>query len=283
LELSSSSNISPKELYEVKVVLECIRRFYGFDFTDYQKDSLIRRIRKYVESKDAKRISDILGELLYNPSEVNNFLQQVLVGVTEMFREPEAFKAVKKHLVPYLRTFPFTNVWHVGCSTGEEVYSMAILLKEEKLLERTQLYGTDINTEALDFANKGIYPGRLLPNYSQNYVKFEGRYTLSKYIHSHYQHFKMKEELIKHAVFSRHNLTIDGVFTEAQLICCRNVLIYFNRELQNRVLKVIYNSLGHRGYLWLGDRETLHLTEVEDLFELVDIKARLYRKKFRFT
>ena len=275
--------ITRSEEYELDLVLQVVRDMRGYDFGQYRRGTLHRQLRRLCVEHGTAHYTDLISKLIYDKSFFGEVLQLVLIGVTELFRDPVAYQRVQKALVPYLSTYAYVNIWHIGCSTGEEVYSMAILLKEAQLLQKTQLYATDLNERALDIARKGIYPMRQLAKFTHNYKTYGGQAFFSDYYHTSYDRFAINQDLRTKAVFSRHNLTSDGVFAEVQVVCCRNVLIYFNLDLQNRVLRLIYDSLDHRGYLWLGERESLHLTEVDPLFELIDRRAGLYRKKLKHT
>jgi chemotaxis protein methyltransferase CheR len=207
-------------------------------------------------------------------------LQDLSITVTEMFRDPLFYKAIREKIVPVLKTYPFIKVWHAGCATGEEAYSMAILLEEEGLYERTTIYATDFNQQALNKAKEGIFPNELIKEYTINYQLAGGKEPFSDYYTSSYDHVIMNKSLKKNIVFSNHNLVTDSVFAEVHLILCRNVLIYFERDLQNKVQKLFYDSLINGGILCLGSKEGLRFTNVYERYVELDKKQRIYKKKY---
>lgn len=269
---------SEREELEVELLLTGIQKRYGYDFSHYSPASLIRRLEKARTHAKLQRFTQLLDVLLHDEKSFDDFLKHMSVTVTEMFRDPLFYKSVRETVVPVLKTFPFVKIWHAGCATGEEAYSMALLLHEEGFLERARIYATDFNKHSLDIAEKGVYPARQLPAYTQNYQESGGRGALGEYYSAGYELAKFKDFLKERITFSYHNLVTDGVFGEMNLICCRNVLIYFDRTLQDRVLLKFAESLRHGGFLCLGSKETLEFTAVRDLFEPVDRKQRIYRK-----
>ena len=204
------------------------------------------------------------------------------VTVTEMFRDPEINKAVVDKVLPKLQTYPYLNIWNAGCATGEEAYSMAILLEEQNLLKRSQIYATDINPRSIRQAQRGIFPMKEMKNYARNYHKSGGQASLTDYCHAQYNGVKIMDRLMNKITFSVHNLAMDGVFAEMHLIICKNVLIYFNKDLQNKVLKLLSDSLCFNGFLSLGDKESLDYTAVKDQYVLIDPVARIYQKRYPF-
>lgn len=219
-----------------------------------------------------------LRTLLTNDADYfESFLIEVTVNVTEMFRDPAFYTSVREHILPYIRSYQRIKVWNAGCSTGEELYSFAILFAEEQLYDRSFFYGTDINSEVLDFAKNGIYDLKKMKLYAENYLKTGARHTLADYYTAKYDAASIKHDLKKNVLFSAHNLASDGVFNEFQVISCRNVLIYFNTDLQRKVIDLFYNSLANFGFLCLGSKETLRSTEI-GRFKVIDKKNNIYQK-----
>ncbi len=208
----------------------------------------------------------------------DRFLKYMSVTVTEMFRDPDFYRAVREKVIPVLKTFPFVKIWHAGCATGEEVYSMAILLHEENFLDRARIYATDFNKHSLAAAEAGIYPEERMPNYIANYLAGGGSRDFSDYYSAGYGLAKMKDFLKERITFSYHNLVTDGVFGEMNFIACRNVMIYFDKVLQSRVLTLFTDSLRHGGFLCLGNRETLNFSNVKNHYQAADVKQKIYRK-----
>jgi chemotaxis protein methyltransferase CheR len=260
------------------LLLEAIRRHYGYDFTNYSPQSLHRRLQQMLRFKRLNHYSELIHHVLRDPKFFDELLKQLSINVTEMFRDPEFYRAVRAHVVPVLKTYPYIKVWHAGCATGEEVYSMAILLQEESFLDRAVLYATDFNAEALDTAKKGIYSIEQMAKYEINYRRAGGTRTLAGYYHAQYGYAKLDEGLQQAITFSYHNLVSDGVFGEMNVIFCRNVLIYFNRELQNRVLRLFTDSLRFGGFLCIGKGESLQFTACAGEYEVVDREQRIFRK-----
>lgn len=266
------------DVAEIGLLLEGIRRRYGYDFSNYSFSSLHRRLRQVRDEAGCERYTELLDLVYHDGSSFDVLLRGLSITVTEMFRDPKFYAAVREHVVPNLKTYPFAKIWHAGCATGQEVYSMAILLQEENFLERVRLYGTDFNKHALDVAQKGVYPARDIDAYAANYNAAGGRAAFSDYFSAGYDLAKVKDYLKEQVTFSYHNLVTDGVFGEMNMICCRNVMIYFDRKLQDRVLRIFADSLRHGGFLCLGNKETLNFTAVQKLFEPVDARQRIYRK-----
>ena len=218
-------------------------------------------------------------EILTNREFFEVLLLDFSINVTEMFRDPIFYKYLRRELVPVLKTYPFVKIWLAGCATGEEVYSLAIILKEEGLYKRTQIYATDFNEAVLKKAKEGIYPIDCMKDYTVNYQKAGGRESFADYYTAKYDSAIIDKSLKNNIIFADHNLATDGVFGEMNLILCRNVLIYFNKILQNRVLGLFYNSLCRNGYLCLGNKESLKFSEQTDNFITIDNKGKIYRKK----
>ncbi|HEX5551974.1 MAG TPA: protein-glutamate O-methyltransferase CheR [Chitinophagaceae bacterium] len=242
---------------QVTVLLTDLLDIYGYDFTDYSKASLKRRINRLYALDHFGSFAEFRYRIRSNEAYFNRFIEQITVNVTEMFRDPPFFKALIKEVFPVLATYPFIRIWHAGCSTGEEVYSMAILLKEAGLLHKSLLYATDINPQVVKKASSGIIPVASMQQYTENYLKAGGRGEFSSYYTAGYDHVLFRKELKKHFVFSTHNLASESSFNQFQLILCRNVLIYFESALQIRVLRLFHESLEQLGYLALGSKETL--------------------------
>jgi chemotaxis protein methyltransferase CheR len=221
----------------------------------------------------------MMHTLIYDEDFFNVLLLDLSINVTEMFRDPGVYKIIRRDLVPLLKTYSFIKVWHAGCSAGQEVYSMSILLEEEGMKHRSQIYATDFNELILQQAKTGIYPLGVMKVYTNNYQQSGGTGDFSDYYTADDDHVIFRQSLKEQVLFSSHNLVTDGVFGEMNLILCRNVLIYFNRELQNRVLKLFYDSLCPGGYLCLGSKESLRFTDMENRFETVAGPEKIYRKK----
>lgn len=265
--------------FEINQLLEAILFRYGYDFRNYARASLERRVLHRVQLSGLESVSDMIPRIMHDPDFFELFLKDMSITVTEMFRDPHVFKEIRNNVCDQLRTYPRINVWLAGCATGEEVYSMAILLREEELLEKTRIYATDFNNHSLAIAQKGIYPLEKMKLFTKNYLAAGGKASFADYYSAKYDSAKIDDSLKKNITFANHNLMKDQVFAETHLLLCRNVLIYFDRELQNRVLEIFKKSLIHRGYLVLGDKETLDFTSVSDAFEAFSKRERIYRKK----
>ena len=264
---------------EIDLLLQAISRKYGYDFRNYAKASIKRRIMNVLSSSGLKTISEMQHKLLYEKEFFDTLLVKLSVNVTEMFRDPSFYKALREEVIPQLKPRPFIKIWHAGCATGEEVYSMAILLKEENLYEKSWIYATDFNEQVLKKAREGIYPIDMLKKYSYNYQRAGGAASLADYYTARYDFVIMENSLKRNIVFSDHNLVTDGVFAETDLILCRNVLIYFDAKLQNHVFKLFRDSLSEQGFLCLGSKETVKFSEYADDFEDTVGKEKIYRKK----
>ena len=267
-----------KRNIEVDLLLAGIQKRYGYDFTHYSHASLMRRLQRARAQANVNRYTELLDKLLHDAQSFDEFLKAMSVTVTSMFRDPLFYKALREKIVPVLKTFPFIKIWHAGCATGEEVYSMALMLHEEGFLARTRIYATDFNKHSLDAAEKGVYPAKNIEAYAANYLEAGGINDLSDYYSDSYELVKFKDFLKEHITFSYHNLVTDGVFGEMNLICCRNVLIYFDKTLQDRVLAKFSESLRYGAFLCLGSKESVNFTIVKPLFTPVDKKQRIYRK-----
>jgi chemotaxis protein methyltransferase CheR len=263
---------------ETDLLLEAVHRLRGFDFRDYARASLRRRIANQLHAEEVGRVSALLDRVLHDPQAMDRLLLGLSVTVSAMFRDPGFFRALRATVVPLLRTYPFVRVWQAGCSTGEEVYSLAILLEEEGLMDRCRIYATDMNDTVLDRAREGIYPLDLMKKYTQNYIRSGGTRAFSAYYTAAYDRVILRPSLRDRIVFARHNLVTDGTFNEFNLVLCRNVMIYFNRPLQSRVHRLLHASLATFGILGLGAHETLTVTEMMEYYEEVDAAHRLYRR-----
>jgi chemotaxis protein methyltransferase CheR len=266
------------EKVEIELLLEGIFRHYGFDFRSYAYASLKRRLWKRIEAEGLETISGLQQKVLHDPPTMERLLMDLSVSVTSMFRDPNFYKAFRVQVVPLLRTYPFIRVWHAGCSTGEEVYSMAILLHEEGLLDRARIYATDINEAVLRTAKAGIFPLEKMQEYTQNYLRAGGVRSFSEYYTAAYEGALFSPTLTANAVFAQHNLVTDRSFSEFTVILCRNVMIYFDRPLQNRVHQLFYESLPMYGILCVGSKESLRFSDVESCYEEINAREKIYRK-----
>ncbi|MCJ7600643.1 MAG: protein-glutamate O-methyltransferase CheR [Desulfobulbaceae bacterium] len=267
------------EEIEIDLLLEALFRLYGYDFRRYSKASITRRIRHLLGETGLGRVSEMIPELLNDKSFLEKLVYDFSITVTEMFRDPDFYRAVREQVIPYLKTYPFVKIWHAGCATGEEVYSMAIVLKEEGLYDRATIFATDFNNPALTKAKEGIYPLKDIKRYTLNYQDAGGTSSFSEYYHSQYGSVIMDQSLKKNITFANHNLVTDGTFSEMHLILCRNVLIYFTKTLQDRVLGLFNDSLIHGGFLCLGTKESIRFTDVAEAYDAIDGKTKIYQKK----
>ena len=263
---------------EMRLLVDAIYQRFGHDFRDYSLASLKRRILYAQREMGARTLSALQERILHEPAAFDQLLQYLTVPVSEMFRDPPYFLALRRHVVPVLRTYPSLKLWVAGCSTGEEAYSLAILLQEEGLLERTILYATDINHASLEKARQGIFPLENMQGFTRNYQRAGGLRSFSDYYTAAYGGALFDKFLRDSITFADHSLATDAVFSETQLVSCRNVLIYFNRGLQDRALGLFHESLSHRGFLGLGSKETLDFSAYADRFEPVSRPERIYRR-----
>jgi chemotaxis protein methyltransferase CheR len=269
---------SELERIEIELLLEGVFRHYGFDFRSYAYASIRRRLWKRVEGEGLRSISELQARILHDHDAMERLLLDLSVNVTAMFRDPNFYREFREHVVPLLRTYPFIRIWHAGCSTGEEVFSMAILLEEEGLYDRARLYATDINDVVLQRARQGIFPLDRMQEYTDNYIRAGGRRSFSEYYTAKYDGALFSPSLMRNVVFSQHNLVTDRSFSEFHVIFCRNVLIYFDKTLQNRVHRLFYDSLVMFGVLALGSKETLRFSQYEPCYEKISAGEKLYRK-----
>ncbi|WP_414578940.1 CheR family methyltransferase [Anabaena sp. CCY 9402-a] len=263
---------------EIQLLLEGLYQYYGYDFRNYALASLKRRIHNFMHSQGLKNISALQEKLLHDRTCMDRFLVNLTVNVTSMFRDPSFYLSFRNNVVPLLRTYPFIRIWHAGCSTGEEVYSMAIVLQEEHLYHRCRIYATDTNEKVLQTAKTGIFPLKLMQEYTQLYLKAGGKQSFSEYYTAAYDHAIFRASLRDNVIFAQHNLATDSSFNEFNVIFCRNVLIYFNQILQKQVHTLFYNSLCNFGILGLGRQESLRFTPYEQYYEEIAKGEKLYRR-----
>jgi chemotaxis protein methyltransferase CheR len=276
--LAFSQQTQSVEEIELSLLLEGIYRQYGFDFRNYALSSLRRRVWNFMRNENIASISLLQDRVLHDRTWLERFLYSLSVNVSAMFRDPPFYRAVRKDVVPLLRTYPFVRIWLAGVSMGEEVYSLAILLKEEGIYERCRIYATDINEAVLKKAKEGIYPIDLMQTYTSNYIKAGGTASFSDYYTAAYERVILKSSLRENVVFAQHNLASDASFNEFHVILCRNVMIYFNSQLQAHVHHLLHESLVMFGVLGLGAKETMKFSPHESAYEEIDSAARLYRR-----
>ena len=264
---------------EQRLLLDAIYHRYHYDFREYAQASLKRRLRTALGEFDCRTLSQLQDRVLHDPSVFTGLLQYLTVQVSDMFRDPSYFLALRREVLPILRTYPSIKVWVAGCSAGEEVYSLAILLHEEGLLDRSLIYATDINPHALRAAEQGVFDLDRAAAFTANHAQSGGRSSLSDYYTARYGRVVFDKSLREHMVFSDHSLSTDSVFAEVHLVSCRNVLIYFERDLQNRALGLFHDALVHRGFLGLGSRESVRFSAQADGFDDFVLADRIYRKK----
>jgi chemotaxis protein methyltransferase CheR len=266
------------ERIEIELLLEGIFRHYGFDFRAYAYASIRRRLWKRIEEEGLSTVSALQDRVLHEPPLMEKLLLDLSINVTAMFRDPSFYVTFREHVVPLLRTYPFIRIWHAGCSTGEEVYSMAMLLREEGLYDRSRIYATDINEVVLARAKAGIFPLERMQEYTENYMRAGGKRSFSEYYTAKYGGALFDQSLTKNVVFSQHNLVTDRSFSEFNVILCRNVLIYFDKTLQSKVHTLFYDSLAMFGVLVLGSKETLRFMAHEECYEQMAPPEKIFRK-----
>ena len=276
LTMKETEHIRTEELEDI---LQVMLHRYGYDFTGYARASLLRRINRFANEIQSASAYDLKYKLLNSEAVFQHFLQELTVNVTELFRDPLYYKILREKVLPVLASYPVIKIWHAGCSTGEEVFSMCIMLHEAGLLKRTRIYATDINPLNLERARNGILPLRNMKEYTANYQQSGGKKDFADYYTARYDHAIINEELRNEVIFSQHNLVSDNVFNEFQLVSCRNVMIYFNKQLQDRVLQLFYDSLSPLGFLTLGMKESLQFSPVQDKFEPINTTAKIFRRK----
>jgi chemotaxis protein methyltransferase CheR len=276
--MSATQQAASVEDIELQLLLEGTFRQYGFDFRNYALSSLRRRVLNFMRNEHIETISLLQDRILHDRHWLERFLYGLSVNVSAMFRDPPFYRTFRKDVIPLLRTYPFVRIWLAGVSMGEEVYSLAILLKEEGIYDRCRIYATDINDAVLKKAKEGIYPISLMQAYTNNYIKAGGTRSFSDYYTAAYDHVILKSSLKDNVVFAQHNLASDSSFNEFQVILCRNVMIYFNSQLQAQVHHLLHDSLAMFGVLGLGAKETLRFSPHEHSYEEVDHASRLYRR-----
>jgi chemotaxis protein methyltransferase CheR len=266
------------EHLELELLLEAIHRRYGFDFREYAPASLKRRVWRRIRGEGLESVSGLQEAVLHDPQVMERLLLDLSINVTSMFRDPSFYRSLRERVVPLLRTWPFARIWNAGCSTGEETYSLAIVLQEEGLYERTRLYATDINEAVLEQARAGVFPLDKMQEYTRQYVRAGGTRPFSDYYVAAYDGARFQRALTEHVVFAQHNLASDRSFNEFHAIVCRNVMIYFDRSLQDRVHELFYESLAMFGVLALGHKESIRFSRYADRYEELDGGERIYRK-----
>jgi chemotaxis protein methyltransferase CheR len=266
------------EAIEISLLVEAVYRRYGFDFRNYAPASLKRRLQRRADLEGVATLSALQERLLRDPDVMERLLLDLSISVTAMYRDPGFYAAFREKVVPLLRTYPFVRIWNAGCSTGEEIYALAILLREEGIYDKTRIYATDFNQGVLERAKAGVFPLDRMRDYTQNYLRAGGRRSFSEYYVARYDGAQFDRSLAENVVFGQHNLVSDRSFNEFQVILCRNVMIYFDRSLQERVHELFYESLVTFGVLGLGRKESARFTPFEDRYEALDAEERLYRK-----
>lgn len=265
---------------EITLLLEAVYQKYGYDFRQYSGAHIRRRILNRLALSGLDDVSQMQSMVLNDETFASHLLQDLSITVTEMFRDKDFYNSLRENVIPILKTYPFIKIWHAGCATGQEAYSMAIVMMEEGLYDRTTIYATDFNQHALNHAKEGIFSNKLMKEYTTNYQLSGGKEAFSNYYTSNYDHVIMNQSLKKNIVWANHNLVTDSVFAEVHLILCRNVLIYFDKNLQNKVQTLFYNSLINGGILCLGSKESLRFTDVFDEYVEMDKKQRIFKKKY---
>lgn len=269
---------SEVEDIEIELLLEALYQRFHYDFRHYARASIKRRLTQACTQLDFASISALQEGLLHSPSMLPRLLNYLTVQVSEMFRDPSYYRALREKVIPHLRTYPSLKVWVAGCSHGEELYSLSILFHEEGLGDRTIFYATDINPDALKAAQAGIYPLDLIKKYTENHQKSGARSSLSDYYTAHYGRAVFDKGLQRNVVFSDHSLVTDAVFAEMQLVSCRNVLIYFDRDLQDRALGLFRESLARKGFLGLGSKESLRFSKHANAFHEFASEDKIYQR-----
>jgi chemotaxis protein methyltransferase CheR len=270
--------IDKKTNMEIDLLLDAIYRLSGFDFSQYVRSSILRRIYNRMKIDHIPTITRLLEKIIHEEAYIEKLLNDFSINVTEMFRDPSFFKAFRTEVIPILRELPEIRIWHAGCASGEEVFSMAILLEEEGLIDKTVLYATDMNEHVLEKAKQGIFSLHKMKAYTKNYIQAGGTNAFSEYYKTDHLHAYFRSSLLKNIIFAQHNLVTDQSFHEFHVIICRNVLIYFTPELQDKVHALFYESLCKKGFLGLGNKESLYFTKAMDSYTEFVGDARIYRK-----
>lgn len=265
------------EQIEIELLLDGVHRLYGYDFRNYALPSLKRRIWHHVHAENVHSISALQEKVLHDRACFERFVYSLSIPVTEMFRDPGLFLTFRQKVVPLLRTYPYIRIWHAGCSTGEEVYSILILLHEEGLYDKARIYATDMNERSLQQAKEGVYDISRMKQYTKNYLEAGGTRAFSEYYTAKYNSVILQPYLRKNIIFAEHNLATDTSFNEFNVIFCRNVMIYFNDELRDHVHGLFHESLSRFGILVLGSKESIHFTKYSDCYESLDRVEKIYR------
>ena len=273
------AGVSSLERLEIELLLQAVYRHYGHDFRSYAFSSLRRRLRKRLDGEGLTTFSALQDRILHDEAALERLLRDLSVSVTGMFRDPSFFLGLREKVVPLLRTYPFVRIWHAGCATGEEVYALAIMLEEEGLYDRARVYATDISAVALDKAKLGVFPLARMRECTSNYLQAGGTRAFSGYYTANPECAVFDAKLRRNVLFAQHNLATDTSFSEFNLILCRNVMIYFDRDLKSRVLKLFEDSLASLGVLCLGRRESLRFTCAENDYDEIDARERIYRRR----
>lgn len=266
------------ESIEIRMLLESIHQHYGYDFRKYARGSLRRRLWRRADAEGVKTISGLQERVLHNPLAMDALITDLSVNVTAMFRDPSFYSALRDKVIPILRTYPFVRVWNAGCSTGEEVYSIAIVLRESGILDRSRIYATDVNETVLERAGDGMIPLERMQTFTQNYLRAGGTRAFSEYYKAQGSQARIDPTLLENVVFAQHNLVSDGSFNEFHLIVCRNVMIYFDRELQDEVHGLLHESLTNLGILALGSKESLRFSSLASSYQELDAEEKIYRR-----
>lgn len=264
---------------EIDLLLKAVFRLSGYDFRLYNRSSITRRIENRMRISNLSTITELTNRIIHNKDYLHQILNDFSINVTEMFRNPSFFKAFREEIIPKLRDFPEIRIWHAGCATGEEVFSMAILMEEEGLMDKTVIYATDMNEDVLEKAKNGVFPIHKMQAYTKNYQLAGGKESFSQYYKTDRQYAYFHKTLLENIIFAQHNLVTDQSFNEFHIIICRNVLIYFTQKLQNQVHHLFYESLMNGGFLGLGDKETLRFIDIVSNYNEVNNSERIYQKK----
>jgi chemotaxis protein methyltransferase CheR len=265
---------------EITSLLEAFFQKYSYDFRQYSEAHIRRRIMNRMSMSGFENIEQMQSRLLTDEVFASEFLQDLSIRVTEMFRDPDFYRSFRENVIPILKTYPFVKIWHAGCATGEEAYSMAIIMQEEGLYERTTIYATDFNQQALSQAKEGIFSNKMMKEYTTNYQLSGGKESFSDYYTSNYDSVIMNKSLKRNIVWANHNLVTDSVFAEVHVILCRNVLIYFDKNLQNKVQRLFHDSLINGGILCLGSKEGIRFTDLSEEYTELDKKQRIFKKRY---
>ncbi|MEH7334257.1 protein-glutamate O-methyltransferase CheR [Neobacillus drentensis] len=272
--------LNERQEVEINLLLEGLYQMYGYDFRSYVRASLTRRILNRMKAERLPTITALLEKVLHEQGYLERLLNDLSIRMTEMYRDPSFFAVIRNEVVPLLRELPEIRIWHAGCATGEEVYSMAILIEEEGLAEKTRIYATDMNEKALVAAQKGAFPLKKMQQYTKNYLKAGGKKAFSEYYSTDHQFAYFRPNLNENLIFAQHNLVTDGSFNEFHMILCRNVMIYFDNNLQQQVHRLMYNSLAQGGFMGLGSKESILFMPKGLQYEEFNPQERIYRKAF---